>query len=327
MIETMLLAAGMSTRLYPLTQHIPKPLLPFLDRKLLNFTLDYLQHFGVDKICTNAHHGKSPFMAELATSHQVEIKPYIEDEIMGTGGGIKNMRPFITQDDFMVVNCDFITDIDLKKAYEFHVQQKALATLVLVEHAEQKRYGEVGIDARHRLVAFPKRPHQAERIARRGLFTGIHFINKKLFDRMPDVAKFCIVNDVYQQLVEKNEAIFGYLADGRWMDVGEKDVYAKTQFELLNHPMPWMKKMSILNSAPATLNLKITGPVLFQPTNDHATAFDPEIQLGPNVILGAGTKLGQRISLKNCILFPNSVVQADTTLENVIVMKDEIVPF
>lgn len=326
MIETMLLAAGLSTRLYPLTQNIPKPLLPFMDRKLLDFTLDYLQSFGVSKISTNAHHGVSPFMKELGKTHQVEIRPFIEDEIMGTGGGIKNMKPFITRENFMVVNCDFITDIDLKNAYDFHVQNNALATLVLIEHVDQKRYGEVGIDANHRIVSFPKRPHKPGQTVRQGMFTGIHFIHKRLFDLMPDAAKFCIVNDVYQPLMEKGEAIFGYRAEGRWMDVGEKDVYAKTQFELLKKPMPWMKKIPNAN-APCSNGIVITSPALIGNGVKLLSTNEATSRLGPNVIIGDGATIEENVSMKNCIVFPNSLVEEGSTLEQMIITKDTIVHF
>ncbi|MCB0308963.1 MAG: nucleotidyltransferase family protein, partial [Bdellovibrionales bacterium] len=257
MIEAMLLAAGFSTRLHPLTCDIPKPMLPFLNRKLLDFTVGYLSHFGIKRLSTNAHHGRTPFIKELSMHHALNIHPFIEDSILGTGGGIQNMRSFLTQDDFMVINCDFVCDINLKEAYAKHKSSGAIATLVLVEHEDQQKYGEIGLDDRGQIVQFPKQNLSTTTPIEKGMFSGIHFLNRKIFDLFPNKSSFCIVRDVYQPALEKGITFNGYLSKARWLDVGEVQKYATAQFQLLETPFKWMTTLfedSIIEAGKAPSN-------------------------------------------------------------------------
>ena len=103
--QAMLLAAGLSTRMRPLTYDIPKPLVPFLGKRILDLTLDYLHHNGITEICTNVFHGREKYLSALKP---LNIRAFQErPNILGTGGGIKNMKSFITDDHFLVLNCDF----------------------------------------------------------------------------------------------------------------------------------------------------------------------------------------------------------------------------
>lgn len=300
MIETMLLAAGYSTRLYPLTQRIPKPLLPFLDRRLIHFTLEYLKSFGVRSLCTNVHHGQEEYLKVLADLGT--LKPYVEPKILGTGGGIKNMRGFVKGDDFMVINCDFLTDVDLHRAYEAHKKRNALATLVLIEHPEQRKYGEVGVDDQGTILFFRKaeRNHPAKR---RGLFTGIHFMRTEIFDHMPHEDVFCIVKDVYEPLLKKGVPIHAHVQSGRWLDTGEKKYFAQSQFELLDAPLPWMPALSTNGSALIGENVEMGNGVNLL---DH------------NVI-GAHARIGAHATLRNCVVFPGSSIEAGSHHESAII--------
>ena len=308
MIETLLLAAGYSTRLYPLTTSIPKPLLPFLDGRLLDSTLGYLAHFGIDRVATNAHHGRLPFLDELSPVHGVTVRPFIEEEILGTGGGILNMRPFVTDDHALIVNCDFVTDVDLRAALDFHVSRNALATLVLVEHPDQRRYGEVGVDGSDRIVSFPREPHRVDAIVRRGLFSGIHFLRRDAFDRMPREKKsFCIVKDVYQPWMLAGESVLGYCTKARWLDVGEKDVFAASQFELLANPMKWMK--------PLSSSRRWISP---------RAAVASSARIGDDVLIHPDARVGAA-TLERCIVFPSASVPDGASLRDCIVTTSETV--
>src|ERR1043166_7816804 len=138
--QAMLLAAGLSTRMRPLTYDIPKPLVPFLGKRILDLTLDYLHHNGITEICTNVFHGREKYLSALKP---LNIRAFQErPNILGTGGGIKNMKSFITDDHFLVLNCDFLTDVDLQTAHIFHLKKEAIATMVLIQSPLQSKYGE-----------------------------------------------------------------------------------------------------------------------------------------------------------------------------------------
>ncbi len=238
----MLLAAGLSTRMRPLTDDIPKPLLPFWNHRILDLTLTYLSYYGVKSIAVNVHHGRDQFLPALKDIQNLPIRPFDEKVILGTGGGIKNMRSFVKGEHFLVTNCDFLTDVDLKSAMKFHEEKKAVATMVLIDHPDTKKYGAIGINKDGKIVEFPY-GEKLENAAERGIFSGIHFFHRSIFTFMPSAKIFDINKDVYTKLISGGEKVYGYLAKNDWYDLGEIALYEKAQLELRQTPFEWMKSL------------------------------------------------------------------------------------
>jgi mannose-1-phosphate guanylyltransferase len=241
--QAMLLAAGLSTRMRPLTNDIPKPLVPFLDHRILDYTLMYLKKQKIQEVCTNVFHGKKKYLQELKKAVQgYRIRAFEEKpEILGTGGGIKNMRSFVMDDHFAVVNCDFFTDVDLHAAFAYHLKKKAVATMVLIESEDAKKYGEIGINEAGHIVQFPY-GHPPGGAIKVGMFSGIHIFHTDIFAEMPaDQAVFDINKDVYAKILDKGGPVLGHLVKARWIDVGEIALYEAAQKELREHPMSWMR--------------------------------------------------------------------------------------
>ena len=243
--QSMILAAGLSTRLRPITDHLPKPLVPFHDGCILDFTMAYLAYHGITSASVNIHHAKEAFLRHLkAHPPRIDTATFVEDQILGTGGGILNMAPFIQDDHFAVVNCDFFTDADLKKAFSFHVENGALATMVLVSNADTEKYGwvEAGKQGRISHFSYLDRSRKPIDNENRGVFSGIHIFSREIFKEMPSEKKFCIVRDVYTPLMKKEAPIYGYCTKARWLDVGEIKGYHDVQKELRENPLSWMKE-------------------------------------------------------------------------------------
>lgn len=330
-MQAMVLAAGFATRLKPLTDSIPKPLLPFWDQTLLSLLIEYLKHHGIQSTCINIHHAQKYFLDHLPQTKRFNLTPFCEEKILGTGGGIKNMQSFVRDSDFFVVNSDFVTDIDLKEAFAFHKKWKALATVVLVDHPLKNKYGAIGVDAKGRIVQFPliKAPTPAEKT---GLFAGIHIFNQSIFKKMPLQSNFCIVKDVYAPLIQKGEPVFGFMSKARWLDVGQIPRYAQAQFELLRQPFPWMENLFHGFSNPKastwihpTVSLdkkqNIEGSLFIGP----GVKIKSSVELRPNVIIGNHAKISKPCALKNTIIFPNTEVSRSEKFENLILFQDQSV--
>ena len=129
----MILAAGYGTRLEPLTAKRPKALVPVANIPMVDRIIAYLKQHGVTEIVINAHHMHRQITSHFANParHGVPIHVAVEEEILGTGGGIKNVEDFWDDEPFIVINVDILTDIDISMAMERHWQSKALATQVL----------------------------------------------------------------------------------------------------------------------------------------------------------------------------------------------------
>lgn len=238
--QAMILTAGMSTRMRPLTTHIPKILLPCIGKNLFERTLDFCQLQGITSVSMNVFHGREALLNEIAKStHAVKVTPFNEEPIKGTGGGISGMQTFITDDHFAVINCDFITETVLRDMMKFHLREKALATLLLVPVPITGKYGTVEFNLEKKITSFHPR------VPQRNIFAGIHIMSREIFKHFPSDHNFCIIEHVYKPLIEKGAPIFGYCKKVPWFDLGEVKLYHDALFSLLNKPLPWMKDIKL----------------------------------------------------------------------------------
>ncbi|MCI5072257.1 NDP-sugar synthase [bacterium] len=240
-MKAFILAAGLSTRMKPLTDKLPKPLVPFFDSTLLEFQKFYLNFFGIEQLAMNTHYHQN-VLKKFILDKKLPIELFFEESILGTGGGIANMASFIEKDaDFMVINCDFISTIDLHAAINEHKKNQALATMVLTP--PKKAYGKVGYNQFKRLTEIT--PHQNNpATSSYGHFTGIHIFNQKIFDHMPkDKEFFCINRDVYSRLIEKKLPVYAHVNEqDHWIDVGELRYYSTAHIQCMRliEESPWL---------------------------------------------------------------------------------------
>jgi len=218
-MKAMILAAGFGTRLKPLTEKCPKALMPVANRPLLERNIKYLRSVGVQEIVINAHHLPEQILAYVGDGggFGFPIQVRVEPEILGTGGGIRNVSDFWDDAPFIVMNGDILTDIDLEAAYKAHLESGALATLVL--HAREPfNQVLVGPQGNIRDIAGTNLPG---RVA----FTGIHIIDPALVRYIP-TNRFHSIVDSYRMLIASGETIHGYLSRGhRWHDIGTISSY------------------------------------------------------------------------------------------------------
>jgi NDP-sugar pyrophosphorylase family protein len=228
----MVLAAGLGTRLRPLTDDRPKALVTVAGRTLLEIVLQRLQAFGVREVVVNAHHYAEKIVAYLAANGNfgMRIEVSREEELLDTGGGLKKAAPFFLaggeDEAFLVHNVDVISSIDLGRMAEAHAELRARVTLAVAER-ETSRYllfDEEGLlcgrrtkgDAESEMV----RPAEAvEALA----FSGIHVVSPRIFGKLSEEGAFPIL-DAYLRLAAEGERIVAFRADGAyWRDLGRPE--------------------------------------------------------------------------------------------------------
>ena len=230
-MKAMILAAGLGTRLRPLTNDRPKALVEVAGRTLLEITLTRLGSFGVSEVIINVHHHAEMIAAYLKAHDNfgMTIALSREQELLDTGGGLKKAASFFLQDEsqhgpFIVHNVDVISNIDLSRMARLHVDQGALATLA-VQHRETSRlllFDEEGQLCGRRTsngdnLARPA--HSVEPLA----FSGIHIISPRIFNGLKKRGAFSII-DAYLHLAALGEKIVAYNADGcYWRDLGRPE--------------------------------------------------------------------------------------------------------
>lgn len=242
-MKAMILAAGLGTRLEPLTKIRPKPLFPVLNRPLLGIIIEQIQRMGAAGIIVNAHHLAEQverFVGGEQWDTAVEVRA--EPQILGTGGGIKNCADFLHDVPlFLVVNADIYHNFDLEPVLHYHTEAKNLATLVLFDHPH---FNQVRIDGEGRIVSIRGQSIQQSLAPSQTLtFTGIHIISPELLNSMPSTGFFGIM-ELYTELASRGEAIRGYhMHEGYWQDIGNVEAYralhqdlVREQRELVVHP-------------------------------------------------------------------------------------------
>ena len=223
----MILAAGIGTRLRPLTSIRPKALMPVANQPVLGATIEYLKKFGVTQIAVNAHHLSDHLVKYLdgGKPFGLKIEVLVEAEILGTGGGIKNAAGFWGVEPFLVINSDIITDLDLSAAIIAHENAGNKATLVLHDY---RPFNKIKVNENSEIVEIPH-GFRPENLA----FTGIHIIDPELINFIPEGVYYDIV-DCYRQLIGSGIKIGAYVAqDFYWRDIGTVGDYMLANKEAL----------------------------------------------------------------------------------------------
>jgi NDP-sugar pyrophosphorylase family protein len=240
-MRAMILAAGFGTRLWPLTIGRTKPAIPFLNRPLITYTIDYLRQFGVSELIVNLHHEPASVRDQLGDGSQygVHISYSVEEpEILGTSGALDPVRELLGQETFIVINGKIITNLDLNAALATHRASRAIATLVLRPNPGRERFSEVLIDVRQSITAFggfPDPKGESSPLSPGPLmFTGIQIMEPAILDFIPRGRPSDSVRDVYPQLIAmNNDSLGAHVGEGEWHELSTLDRYLATSLEFL----------------------------------------------------------------------------------------------
>lgn len=242
----MILAAGLGTRLRPLTDDRPKALVEIGGRTLLEITLSRLRKFGVGEVIINVHHYADMVVEYLRRNNNfgMRIELSREDVLLDTGGGIKKAAWFFLNDaspveePFILHNVDVISTIDLRRMVRYHSENRALATLA-VQERETSRY--LLFDGQGQLCGRRAGGDQKPEVVRPAeqvqmlAFSGIHVISPRLLDMMTEDSSFSII-DSYMRLAAQGEKILAFRADKYyWRDLGRPENIAKAAQDLKNN--------------------------------------------------------------------------------------------
>ncbi|HEV8243469.1 MAG TPA: nucleotidyltransferase family protein [Nitrospirales bacterium] len=235
-MKAMLLAAGLGTRLRPLTDAIPKPLLPVAGQPILLWNLLLLKRHGITDVIINLHHLGEQIVQALGDGSRFGLRVAYSHEptLLGTGGGIKQAAPFLKDGSFLVLNGDTLSACDLTSLIAAHRAGGAPVTLALREDPEATRWGPVTVDANSRILQIngaPALENPSVPLPPPCMFAGIHLLEPEVLDAIPSGPGSII--DVYLNLLRQNRMLRGYRMSGYWSDVGTPERYAEAQRDAL----------------------------------------------------------------------------------------------
>jgi NDP-sugar pyrophosphorylase family protein len=236
----MLLAAGLGTRLQPLTELRPKPIVPVANRPLAAFAMEHLARSGIHSIVANTH--PQPDLVEstlkAACPHGVELRFSREETLLGTGGGLRKASLSFdeSQSSVVVMNGDTLFAPDLRHAYTEHVGRAAVATMILRRTSDPERFGAIGIDDEGWVRSLLGAPKDA-RVREALMFTGVHILAPEAFSAMPESG--CVIRTTYRSWVDEGAPVLGIIDDSPWADLGTVREYHRLNLELASGLFPW----------------------------------------------------------------------------------------
>lgn len=235
-MKAMILAAGLGTRLRPLTENVPKALLKIGNTSLLELAIRKLDHYGFSDIIINIYHHPDMIIDFLEKNRNFGINISISDErdmLLDTGGGLKKASPFFTRDEaFLIYNCDILTDLNLLTLYKYHLEHSALCTLA-VRDRETSRY--FIFDEDNTLCGWwNKRTGEKKSVRWSGTnynpkaFSGIQIVSPSALNLFPDKKVFSLVE--FYLILAKDHRIEGYdHTETRWADLGNFETLEQMQ--------------------------------------------------------------------------------------------------
>ena len=248
-MKAMILAAGLGTRLQPLTNDRPKALVTVAGHTLLEIALCRLRNFGVYEVIVNTHHYADSIVGYLKANRNfgMRIEVSHEDELLDTGGGLKKAAWFFLEsggnspEPFILHNVDVLSDIDLGRMVQFHTEHRAVATLA-VQHRETSRYllfdgqGQLcgrrsGRNGKPEMVRSSEQPIALA-------FSGIHIVSPEIFAKMEEEGAFSII-PAYLNLAARGEKIVAFRADqSYWRDLGRPENIEQAALDLASGKIP-----------------------------------------------------------------------------------------
>jgi mannose-1-phosphate guanylyltransferase/phosphomannomutase len=328
----MILAAGLGSRLRPLTTHLPKPLVPILNRPLLWYLIRQVRHAGIREIAINLHYHGEQIRRWLGRGEQlgVEVRYSEEAELLGSAGGVRRMRQFFGNRPALIVHGDILFDIDLSAVIQYHLSRAALATIVLHPAHHRYSYGTIRVNAHGQIAQFVDQ--QAPWVAGpliETLFTGVQILDPVVLDAVPTASVAALTTDVYPALLSNPSRLYGYLMHGYWSDIGTPRRYWETNMDAVGERVG--SAVAFPGDAgdlrmPSQVHGRRAGairpPVVVPSDVDVQASTD----VGPKVILGEGCDLAHDVRLVQSVLWPRVRVGRGVTIERSIVLNDVTIP-
>ena len=328
-MKAMILAAGLGTRLRPLTNVVTKPMVQMTNRPCIEYTVRLLAKYGVTDIVVNLH-----YLPEVIKQHfddgsfyGVNISYSYEKELLGTAGGFKRVQGFFGDESALIISGDALTDINLERFFAFHKENGGIATLGIKRVADPSQYGVI-VREGDRIIRFQEKPKVEEAISNLAN-TGIYLFEPEIFEHIPANTFYDFGKQVFPELLAKDEKMYGYPMEEYWCDVGDLDVYREAHYDMLTGlvkvELPgkrfegnvWLGERVTVH--PET---EIVGPVLIG--NDCIVEKGARI-CGPTV-LGDNTVVGSGAVIKRGILWDGVHVSEGTELTDTIITSGCVVP-
>lgn len=306
--KAMIMAAGVGSRLDPLTQEVPKPLVPIANRPVMDILLEKLLAISIKDVIANTHY-KSDKIVERYKQNNLGVNfNYVyEEKLSGTAGGVKKCQFFFDEgEDFLILSADGLSNADLKAGIESHKKSGAIATIGIkrISMEEIPNFGVVVTDEEGYITGFQEKP--AIKDAKSDCInTGIYIFNYKIFDYIPADTFYDFAKNVFPTLLENGIKINTFPVEEYWSDIGTIDQYIQSTKDLFNN----LYEINHSGIVETQEGAYITGKSYIAPSSKL---------LGINTI-GKNCIIGKNVVLENCIIWDDVEIKDNVSLKDSII--------
>lgn len=290
-MKAVIMAGGKGSRLRPLTCNKPKPMVPVLNKPVMEYAVELLKKHGITDIAVTLQ-----YLPEVIRDYfgdgkalGVNLQYFEETTPLGTAGSVKNCEQFLDRP-FLVISGDGITDYDLSAAIEFHRRKGGIVTIVMAKVEAPLEYGVIMCDEDDRIIRFLEKPSWGE-VFSDTVNTGIYVIEPRIFNFFKKGVPFDFSKDLFPLLLAQGEPMYGYVASGYWSDIGSLEQYRQTHVDLLD----------------GLLKAEIRGRKVEEglwvgegtELRDGVRISERPVFIGHNCVIGAGTEIGRHTIIGN----------------------------
>jgi NDP-sugar pyrophosphorylase family protein len=304
----MVLAAGVGSRLDPLTANLPKPLVPVVNKPVMEHILRLLKRHGLTEICANLHYLPEKIREYFGDGSQFGVKLHFEFEakLSGDAGGVRACRKFLEKETFIVIMGDLITDADLSALIKKHRDKKALASIAVKKMADVSRFGVVVRNDEGFITGFQEKPKPEEALSDL-ISTGIYILEPEVFEFIPPEGDYGFGRQLFPKLVESGQKVLAIEIESYWSDVGTIDQYRESNL----HALAGLVDLQIPGSQSLTnAHVRLDENALLDPTVSIAG----NVLVGKNARVGAGSKISGNVVIGDNCLIDNNCSLTDSVL-------------
>ncbi len=313
-MKAVVMAGGFGTRIQPLTNSIPKPMLPIMNRPMMEHTIVSLRNLGIKEFIVLLYF-KPDVIKEYfkdGSDWGIHISYVVPDDDYGTAGAVKKAQELIGDENFIIISGDLVTDFDFQKIFDYHASKNSKLTITLTSVENPLEFGVVIANEEGEIEKFLEKPSWGE-VFSDTINTGIYIIEPEILNYIPKNENFDFAKDLFPLLMRQGIKLMAGYAQGYWRDVGNpesyRDVYedilaGKIKFELGGEAIKYPDGVLICEEDNLVdENIEITGIVV----------------IGNNVTIKKGSKLN------NVVIGDNVVIGASSKISNTIIWDDVVI--
>jgi mannose-1-phosphate guanylyltransferase len=323
------MAGGQGTRLRPLTFIRPKPMIPLVNKPIVEHIMERLKQFNIKDLILTLNYLSTDIMGYFkdGSSNDLNITYSVEKSPLGTAGSVKKAEKYLDET-FMVLSGDVVSDINFNDVLKFHKDNGAIATMVLTKVPDPSHFGIAVLDDTEKITDYLEKP-SGDKVFSNIANTGTYIFEPEIFDYFEGFeGQIDFSNDIFPQLIKDDAGLYGYTFDGYWNDIGRPETYLKATYDILKQEIKQQIYKNNLKEDVGKLGkiwtgknvnigprVRIEGPVVL----GSNCVIEEGCTLSKGTVIGEGVHIGYGTNIQSSIILDNSEVNPNSFLKRCIV--------